>query len=208
MNPRGYSLLALACSCVAAGNLGQGTYIYLKAQLAQQLLRQAWAKRRAGEAEPRPWPWADMSPVAQLRIPKYGVDVFVLSGDSGRTLAFGPGHAPESAALDEPGTSIISAHRDTHFRVLRKLRPGDRILVDTPDGAVRTYRVAETDVVDSRDTYVVSDPDVDALLLVTCYPFDTPVPGGPLRYMVTAERAYALVAPPPVRVVHTAPLPV
>ena len=30
------------------------------------------------------------------------------------------------------------------------------------------------------------EPSVSRLSLVTCYPFDAPVAGGPLRYVVTA----------------------
>jgi len=39
---------------------------------------------------------------------------------------------------------------------------------------------------------VLLDAGDDRLTLVTCYPFDSPVPGGPLRYVVVATRADAL----------------
>jgi sortase A len=42
--------------------------------------------------------------------------------------------------------------------------------------------------VDSRRTRIVLDTDVALLTLVTCYPFDAINPGGPLRWLVTAER--------------------
>jgi sortase A len=71
-------------------HLGQGGYIYLKAQLAQLLIERAWQRALAGEAAPKPWPWADTWPVARLEAPAQGVSLFVLAGSSGRTLAFAP----------------------------------------------------------------------------------------------------------------------
>ena len=76
--------------------------IYLKAELAQYLLlEKAWTRTLQGENQVKPWPWADTWPVARLQLPKYGIDLIVLSGASGRTLAFGPGHVSTSA---QPGT--------------------------------------------------------------------------------------------------------
>ena len=74
--------------------LGHGAWIHAKAWLAQLLLQRAWERTLRGEAAAKPWPWADTWPVARLRVPAHGVDLIVLSGVSGRTLAFGPGHAP------------------------------------------------------------------------------------------------------------------
>jgi len=53
----------------------------------------------------------------------------------------------------------------------------------------RCFRVRETAVVDSRTAAVATDEAVSALVLLTCYPFDAVMAGGPLRYVVTAERA-------------------
>jgi sortase A len=43
-------------------------------------------------------------------------------------------------------------------------------------------------IIDSRTTGIINDPERDQLVLVTCYPFDAMVPGGPLRYVVIAEK--------------------
>jgi sortase A len=179
--------LAVALAAVGVWQLGHGAWIYAKAGLAQVLLQRAWARTLAGEADARPWPWADTWPVARLRVPAHGVDLIVLDGVSGRTLAFGPGHATGSPSPGQAGTAIVTGHRDTHFRFLARLRRGDEVIVDTPGRLPAHFRVRETAVVDSRTAVIRSAGDAAALVLVTCYPFDAVRPGGPLRYVVAAE---------------------
>ena len=174
-------------SVLGTWELGRGAWIHAKAQLAQYLLQRAWARALHGDRAAKPWPWADTWPVARLRLPAHGVDLIVLTGVSGRTLAFGPGHAPQSARLGAPGTAIVTAHRDTHFRFLERVHPGDEVIVETPEGIIARFRVQEIAVVDSRSGVIRAEPDAPALVLMTCYPFDALVAGGPLRYVVTAR---------------------
>lgn len=171
---------------IGTWEVGHGAWIRVKARLAQYLLQRAWAQTRRGDRDVKPWPWADTSPVGRLRVPAYGVDLIVLTGVSGRTLAFGPGHAPQSAPLGEPGTAVVTAHRDTHFRFLERLRDGDEILVETPGRPSARFRVRDTAIVDSRSARIRAERAGSALVLMTCYPFDALVAGGPLRYVVTA----------------------
>ena len=174
-------------SLIGVWELGHGAWIHAKAWLAQLLLQRAWERTLRGEAAAKPWPWADTWPVARLRVPAHGVDLIVLSGVSGRTLAFGPGHAPDSAPPGAPGTEIVTAHRDTHFRFLERVRPGDEVLVEAPGGPIVRFLVQELSVVDSRSAVIHRNPRTAALVLMTCYPFDALVAGGPLRYVVTAR---------------------
>ena len=167
--------------------LGHGAWIHVKARLAQGLLQRAWARTLGGEPAAKPWPWADTWPVARLRIPAHGVDLIVLSDVSGRTLAFGPGHAPQSALPGAPGTAIVTGHRDTHFRFLERLRRGDEIVIEVPGLPNARFRVQELSVVDSRSAVIRAELGEAALVLMTCYPFDALVAGGPLRYVVTAR---------------------
>lgn len=109
-----------------------------------------------------------------------------LPAASGRALAFGPGHVSGTPLPGGDGTAIVSGHRDTHFRFLERVRPGDAIVVETPGRPPRRLTVADTAVVDARTAVIRSAPDAAALVLVTCYPFDAVRPGGPLRYVVTA----------------------
>jgi sortase A len=182
-------LAALAAILLGLGawQLGDGVWIYAKAQLAQYLLQRAWQRTLHGEAHVKPWPWADTWPIARLQMPKYGVDLILLAGASGRTLAFGPGHVSSSAIPGNRGTTILSGHRDTHFRFLAHVRPGDQVIIEMPAKERYRYRVIRTDIVDARTATVATGFD-GALVLVTCYPFDSIISGGPFRYIVTAER--------------------
>jgi sortase A len=168
--------------------LGQGAYIPAKAWFAQELMQRAWLRMTAGNDRAAPWPWAETWPVARLSVPAHEVELIVLSGGSGRTLAFGPGHLGASASPGAPGNSIIAGHRDTHFAFLRDVAIGDRMNLETPDGATYAYEVTGADIVDSRSGSLVLDMDGAYLTLVTCYPFDALDAGGPLRYVVTARR--------------------
>lgn len=164
----------------------QGTWIFSKALVAQLLLRHAWAAARAGDTRARPWPWADTWPVARLRSPAHGVDLVVLEGASGSSLAFGPGHVQGTPLPGTAGNVALAGHRDTHFRFLRELRPGEALWLELPSGAVKRYTVQDSSVVDEHDTALLGGPG-QWLTLVTCYPFDAPAPGGPLRYVVRAR---------------------
>ena len=167
--------------------LGHGVWIYAKAELAQQLLQRAWARTLAGEGAVKPWPWADTWPVARIQLPAHGVDLIVLDGVSGRTLAFGPGHMPGTPLPGRAGVTVIAGHRDTHFRFLRDVQAGDEILVEAPGRPRGRFRVRQRAVVDARTAVLAGADDARELVLVTCYPFDALRPGGPLRYLVLAE---------------------
>ena len=179
----------LAAALLAAGlwQFGQGAYIRAKAGLAQVLLRHAWARTLAGEREVKPWLWADTWPVARLSVPGRGIDLFVLAGANGRTMAFGPGHVFGTPVPGERGNSAIGGHRDTHLAFLRKLELGDELLVERADGVHRRYRVDWAQVLDKRETWVLKNEGPTRLTLITCYPFDAVRAGGPRRYVVTAR---------------------
>jgi len=173
--------------------LSAGLYIHAKAWLAQQLIASAWSRTLAGESHVRAWPWMDTWPVARLRVPELGIDMYVLADASGRSLAFGPGHVTGTAPLEASGGSMIAGHRDTHFRFLKDLRPGSMLTLQTTDGQEHLYRVSETHVVDTRHEQLAMADDSPTLTLLTCFPFDALVPGGPLRYVAVAERVETTV---------------
>jgi len=177
--------------CIALGlscwQLGQGGYLHAKAVLAQQLIEDAWQQTLENLQHNKPWPWADTWPVGRLKVPAHDIDLYVLAGDSGSTLAFGPGHRIGSARPGELGTSLISAHRDTHFSFLKRLVVGDEILFQGTDGYWQHYQVSNS-VVAHESSAIVDIRANNRLVLVTCYPFDAIMPGGPLRFVVFAER--------------------
>ena len=166
--------------------LGQAGWINAKASLAYHLIERAWEDVKKGESHARPWPWADTWPVARLWVPKHDIEHFVLFGASGSTIAFGPGHIGGTVLPGARGTSLIVGHRDTHFRFLAKLTLGERLFVTDRDGRRHVYSVSDTKIIDSRTTKLQLG-DAPGLVLMTCYPFDAAVPGGPLRYLAFAE---------------------
>jgi sortase A len=182
-------VVVVAIALAGAVMFGNGAWLYAKAALGQWLLQRAWSQAQASGAAVKPWPWADTHPVARLIVPTSDADELVLAGASGRTLAWGPGHLDDSAPLGAPGNAVVSAHRDTHFRFVRTLAEGDEVIVELPDGARRHYRVRDRYVADVRSLALPRTTLVPTLTLVTCYPFDALVPGGPLRYVVVAEAA-------------------
>ncbi|HLU05850.1 MAG TPA: class GN sortase [Woeseiaceae bacterium] len=185
-----FAVVMASVLCLAFWQLGRGAYIPAKAWVAQELMQRAWRRAESGDREPPPWPWADTWPVARLTAPGGGPELIVLEGESGRTLAFGPGHLGASVLPGERGNSIIAGHRDTHFRFLQHVREGDSLSVDMPDGRGHLFRVVNIDVVDSRRGSILLDTGTPMLSLVTCYPFDARDSGGPMRYVVTAEMVY------------------
>ena len=167
--------------------IGKALYIHAKAGLAGYLLRSSWQETLQNGDTARPWPWADTWPVARMLVPKHEIDLVVLEGDSGNVLAFGPGHMTLSSLPGQPGNAIISGHRDTSFRFLERLQVGDRITMQTRDGRMVPYKVAAVQITDAALLDMPIVTDVPLLSLVTCYPFDAVVPGGPQRYLVFAE---------------------
>jgi len=176
-----YIILVVA----ALWQLGLAGWIQAKAITAQILLEHAWQQTLTEQKLIRPWPWADTWPVAELIVPGLDIEQIVLAGDSGATLAFGPGHSFAGAMPDERGTVMISGHRDTHFGFLQHLQKGQRIILKTRSG-IHYYKVNKTEVVDSRSYN--ADADNNELLLVTCYPFNSVNSGGTRRYLVHAQR--------------------
>lgn len=182
---------AVACLlCLGFWQLGQGAYIPAKAWLAQDLMQRAWVRMGMGQARATPWPWADTWPVARLTARSGAIDLIVLAGGSGRTLAFGPGHLSASAMPGEVGNAVIAGHRDTHFRFLQSIEPGERLNLELSNGRKHVYEVVAVDIVDSRKGALRLDTDDAMLSLVTCYPFAAREAGGPLRYVVTAIMLY------------------
>jgi sortase A len=185
------SRVAVACLLsLGFWQLGQGAYIPAKAWLAQELMQRAWTRTGSGEVRATPWPWADTWPIARLTARSGDVDLIVLAGASGRTLAFGPGHMSASAMPGETGNAVIAGHRDTHFRFLKDVQPGELLRFESSNGERYLYKVIDAEIVDSRKGSLALDTESAMLSLVTCYPFDAKEVGGPLRYVVTARMLY------------------
>lgn len=180
------NLLSVLCVIGAVVMLGKASWISLKAEVAQVLLHKAFEKSIATGEEVKAWAWADTWPVAELRIKRLDASAIVLEGASGEALAFGPAHLSETPRPGDPGTAVIAAHRDTHFRFLKDARVGDIVSITRNDGLQFQYRITSTRIAAWNRTGIDRHASGHHLILSTCYPFDAVVRGND-RYIVEAE---------------------
>jgi LPXTG-site transpeptidase (sortase) family protein len=92
------------------------------------------------------------------------------------------------------GVRVQVAHRDTFFRPLTGVRPGDEVAITAPGGVYR-YVVTGTRVVDPSGVSVLRPTTGLTLTLVTCYPFDF-VGSARKRFIVTGRLRRAPAAAP------------
>jgi sortase A len=123
--------------------------------------------------------------LTRLSIPKIHLDVVIMEGTSHQTLAVGPGHLKNTAAPGQPGNAVIAAHRDTYFRKLYELKPGDDIYVQRA-GRKYHYVVSAKRVVIPTDLSVLNSSEDSRLTLITCYPLHFIGPA-PERLIVLAK---------------------
>lgn len=166
--------------------VGAAGYIEAKAWLAQNLLEHAWDETLAGKRQVKAWPWADTWPVAAIEVPRLHVKEIVLADAGGEALAFGPTQVAGTAPAGQEGTTVIAGHRDTHFKFLRDVLPGDQIVVTSPDGRRHIYQVTGGKVVLAHASGLYQDEGQRELALVTCWPLDAIRPSGEERYVILA----------------------
>lgn len=125
-------------------------------------------------------------PLGRLEVPRLGLSAIVLPGTDRRTLRRAVGHIEGTARPGEPGTVGLAGHRDSHFRPLERIAPGDEIVLTTPAGRFR-YEVGWTEIVQPHEVDVLATKGEPYLTLVTCYPFDA-LGAAPDRFIVQARQ--------------------
>jgi sortase A len=120
-----------------------------------------------------------------LVIPRLHTELYVVEGDGASQLRRGPGHVAGTVMPGQDGNCIIAGHRDTHFRVLKDIRKGDEIVLQTRAGRY-TYLVKATQVVSPSNTASLKPTHDAELHLITCYPFYY-LGSAPKRFVVQAE---------------------
>jgi sortase A len=123
--------------------------------------------------------------LGRLEIPSLGVSTIVREGEDARTLQLAIGHIAGTALPGAAGNMGLAGHRDTFFRRLREINPGDVIRLVTVEGTY-TYAVEGTQIVDPDDVWVLDPTPQPSLTLVTCYPF-TYLGAAPERFIVRAN---------------------
>ncbi len=147
-----------------------------RAGLAREQLRSAWAveeARMAAAAARAPRgglvrPSARGAAIGRLVIPALKLDEVIVEGVEESQLVAGPGHLPGSPHPGERGNSIISAHRDRHFRRLDDLIVGDTIVTQTRHNRT-VWVVSGRRVVTASAPVLRSTADAQ-LTLTTCWP--------------------------------------
>ncbi len=127
------------------------------------------------------------TPLGVITIPSVKLEVPIFDGTSELTLNRGIGRIEGTASLDSSGNLGLAGHRDGFFRVLKDVKVGDAINVESLDGTTR-YRITELLIVEPTDVYVLAPTATSTLTLVTCYPFYF-IGEAPQRYIVKAEVA-------------------
>ena len=124
-------------------------------------------------------------PEGVLRIPRISLAVPVLQGTDDLTLNRAVGRIPGTARIGASvGNLGIAGHRDSFFRGLKDVGPGDTIELETLWNTL-TYEISDITITTPEDVSVLQRTDEGKLTLVTCYPFYF-VGHAPKRYIVTA----------------------
>ncbi|MCK5718042.1 MAG: sortase [Thiomargarita sp.] len=159
----------------------------VSSRVAQGLLHTAWVRAQASGLQVRPWPWADTWPLARLSVPHLNVEQIVLTHAIDEDMsAFALGHSNSSVLPGELGNSVLNAHhRQTFETFLKKLKPGDTLVLESPRSGRWHYKVSAIYIVDKTDTHLVTPSLKRRLTLISNYPSPDLING--LRYVVIAD---------------------
>jgi sortase A len=132
-------------------------------------------------------------PIGQIKIPKIGLDAYVVEGVGDNDLHQGPGHYPSTPLPGQAGNASIAGHRTTYgapFGSINELSPNDSITVTTLQGSF-LYKVVDCDkldklldahrglhcdvgsgqiIVSPSASFVLEDLGFNALTLTACHP--------------------------------------
>lgn len=176
-------VLAAVLILITCAASSKAIYMSGKAWLAQILLVDAWHENMKSKEINKPWPWADIYPVALLEVPRLKIQQVVLNDHSGEAMAFGPGMISTEDGI------VLAGHRDSHFEYLQELKTDDKLILNSRDGVESHYRVMEKRIINTKTIKEIRPRD-NMLVLTTCYPFNASQAGGPLRYLVIAEKTH------------------
>lgn len=166
--------------------IGRGVREISDAHRGQQMAVRRFERReRASRPSVPAHPPQLGEPVAKLSIPRLGTDLYVFEGTDAKDLRLGPGHMPGTAMPGAKGNCVIAGHRDTHFRVLKDIRMGEKIVLETGSGRF-VYTVDNTAIVMPANTSSLQPTHSGVLNLITCYPFYY-LGSAPKRFIVTAK---------------------
>jgi len=162
--------------------LGYATFVFSDTHSYQMLAMEKF-KRADLPTEPRTLAEGDM--IGEIQVPRLGLNVIVVQGDSVANLQRAVGHLSKSALPGEWGNVALAGHRDTFFHQLRDIRLGDEIRFKTAERSFE-YKVESIEVVAPTDIGVLEPSTGHDLTLLTCFPFHYVGPA-PKRFIVRAR---------------------
>jgi LPXTG-site transpeptidase (sortase) family protein len=124
--------------------------------------------------------------IGEIQVPRLGLNVMVVQGDSPASLRHAVGHLTKSALPGEWGNVALAGHRDTLFRPLRDIQVGDEIRFKTLRQNFK-YVVESMEVVAPTNIQVLQTTSGHYLTFITCFPFYYVGPA-PKRFIVRARQ--------------------
>src|SRR4029077_5671197 len=98
------------------------------------------------------------------------LEVPVYDGTADAVLDLAAGRIEDTALPGTPGNVGTAAHRDGYFRVLKDIKEGDALVLDTPV-ATEQFRVQWIKITTPDDVSVINTTPTSPLTLAGCYPF-------------------------------------
>jgi sortase A len=183
--PKTVLLRAAYCVLLAGGvfGLGYAGYVVADEHIYQTIEQSKFENVSHREA---PHPAVEGNAIGEMEVPRLGLKATFVQGDSPRILRHAVGHISETALPGEAGNVVLTGHRDSFFRPLRSIQPGDAITIKTLNGDF-DYQVESTEVVLPSDVQVLQPSSENTLTLVTCFPFYY-VGAAPKRFIVHARQ--------------------
>ena len=150
----------------------------------QSSLAQQWHAEQARRPSPTgaatgstttttPAPALPGGAIGIIRIPKIGLQKYLVEGVGETDLMKGPGHYPGTPMPGQAGNVAIAGHRTTYgapFYNLDKLGAGDEIDIQTSGATTWHYQVTRSQVVLPDDVQVIAPEPGHNLTLTTCNP--------------------------------------
>lgn len=124
--------------------------------------------------------------LGQIHIPRLGLRADIREGEAESVLQRGVGHLADTPWMGQDGNVALAGHRDTVFRPLEGIQPGDVIEIATGGGTI-TYSVEQVTIVPPDDLSVLAPSGGSTLTLITCHPFKF-IGSAPNRFIVRAKQ--------------------
>ena len=110
--------------------------------------------------------------VGWIRVPRIGLEAYVVNGTDHATLKKGPGRSLYSFMPGEGRLVYVAGHRTTYgapFSRIERLEAGDRVVVEVPYAKFE-YRVVRHTIVEATATEVLRSRNREELALQACHP--------------------------------------